>query len=656
MTGRGRSRTLALLVGAACLIGARAARANAALPDSLSLATATRLRRQALTAGDSVRVPWSRAWPDTLWTRVLALSSPWQWDALSHLATRRLAAADAATADSLLSHVSLAGWPAEDRAARLALTARARAALGDTEGALASCRQAIRAFPSAPGTRAALAVFDTLLAARGDSTRAADAAQAAEVNFWAGDRSAAIRRLERAFASREAQDRWRLGVRLAEMQRLSRRLIPAGTTLDRAIKLAPDPAARARVWLERARIERDAGAFQRAYAAYARAASLAPGSSTAEAAQWEVGREAEEQGDAKRAARAYRAVEAMALKRAADARLRRGLVLMNAGQLRRARTCFAGTVGEAARFWWAMAAAESSAAAREQMLDSLARTPGYTFYRVAARESLSRTGWPLGAPAAAPATGGGPALAIASILLASGQAADAGALLDRWAADDPRALAPADGVARHPRDLLHASALQSRAGRPREAVRLAQRACEALADSAAPLPWIGWPLVFPLPSASPGDSVLAAIGAGLEPALLRSLIWKESHFDSSALSRTGAIGLTQLMPETARLLARRLGDRPPSDSTLALPLVNVRYGAEYLAGLAQRFGGRVTLALAAYNAGTRAADRWSALYRHGGEAMQCELIAYPETQDYVKGILAARAAYRELDSLRTGRR
>jgi soluble lytic murein transglycosylase len=245
---------------------------------------------------------------------------------------------------------------------------------------------------------------------------------------------------------------------------------------------------------------------------------------------------------------------------------------------------------------------------------------------------------------------------LVATLIDSGQNADAGALLDRWAADDARALAPADGVARHQQQLLLASALQSRAGRPREAVRLAQRACEALADSAAPLPWIGWPMVYPLPSASPGDSVLAAIGAGLEPALLRSLMWKESHFDSSALSRTGAIGLTQLMPETARLLARRLGDPPPSDSMLAQPLVNVRYGAAYLASLARQFGGRVTLALAAYNAGTRAAGRWSALCKRGGEAMQCELIAYPETQDYVKGVLAARAAYRELNSLRAGLR
>jgi soluble lytic murein transglycosylase-like protein len=647
---------LASLACAACLLAARESHGAGAIVGIQALERATHWRHEALALGDSAHVPTSPGWPDTLWSRVLALSSPWQWDALSRLASRRLAAGNPAGADSLLAHTSVAGWSTEDRASRLALAARARVALGDTEEALGICRQAMRAFPSATGTRSALATFDTLLAARRRPASAADGPLAAEVSFWAGERPAAIARLERAFASREADDRWRLGVRLAEMQRLSKQLTGAAATLGRSLRLAPDSTARARVWLELARVERDAGTLERAYTAYARAASLAPGTVIAESAEWELAREAEERAEPLRAERAYLAVERMALKRAADARVRRGLALMNAGHSSRARACFAGASGEAARFWWAVAAAESSAAARDTALNSLAHVPGYSFYRVAARESLSLAGWPKGVPADSPLSTAQPTLSLIRGILEAGQAADAAALLDRWAADDPRALAPADGVARHPRELLYASALEERAGRPREAVRLAQRACEALADSAAPMPWIGWPQVYPLPAASPGDRALAAIGAGLEPALLRSLIWKESHFDSSALSRTGAIGLMQLMPETARVLARRLGDPPPTDSMLSLPLVNVRYGAEYLSSLSHQFGGRVTLALAAYNAGTRAAARWSALYRHGGEAMQCELIAYSETQDYVKGILAARAAYRELDSLRAGLR
>ena len=624
--------------------------------DNLPVAIATRLRREALDLGDSVRAPVAAWWPDTLWSRVLALDSPWAWDALSHLAARRLARGDAAGADSLLAGTPQAGWPLEDRAARLALVARTRAALGDTMGALAGARAAMRAYPSTAGARAALAVFDTLLAARRDGPSVADDAQAAEVLFWIPDRPAAVTRLARAFASHAASDRWRLGLRLAEMQRLSRRLTDAELTCQHALRLAPDSSARARVWLERARVRRDGGSPLPAYGAYARAAALAPRTATAEAAEWETGREAEEQGEPRRATRAYLAAERLGLKRAADARLRRGLVLMNAGDVRRARACFAGATSEAARFWWGVAAAESSAAARRAALDSLARTPGYTFYRVAARESLSLGGWPDSLAIVASSTEGAPLLTLAALLIEGGTPADAAALLDRWAADDARALAPPDGVARHPRQMLAAGALETRAGHPREGVRLAQRACEALADSAAPLPWLGWPAVFPQPHTSPDDRALASVGAGVEPALLRALIWKESHFDSGAVSRTGAIGLTQLMPETARLLARRLGDAEPTDSMLARPLVNVRYGANYLAELLRRFDGRVTLALAAYNAGVRAATRWDALDRTGGEAMQCEMIAYPETQDYVKGILAARAAYRELGRRRVAPR
>lgn len=650
-----RAIALALLGGVVCLIAACPVRANGVATDSLSLATATQLRRLAIQIGDSTRAPYAPGYPDTLWSRVLAMSTPWQWEALAHLVARRLAVPDLAGADSLLAHASVSAWPVEDRAARLALGASLRAAMGDTSAALASCRQAMRAFPTSLGARAALALFDTLSAAVRDSVRAADDALAAEVAFWAGDRPAAIARLERAFRSNEASENWRLGVRLAEIQRLARRRSAARATLDRCVRLAPDSSARARVWLERARVLRDEGTPASAYVAYGRAAALAAGSSTAEAAEWEVAREAEEQADAGRAAAAYRRVERLGLKRAGEARVRRGLVALDQGNAGAARECFAGAPGEAARFWWAVAAGESSASARLAAFDSLSRAPGYSFYRAAARESLGCAGWPDGLSPGVPELSGGAALSFMSSLIDAGNSEDARTLLDRWAADDPRAGAPGDGVIRHPLELLYASALEARAGRPREGVRIAQRACEALADSSAPLPWIGWPLVYPAPPASLRDSALtAAAGPGVEPALLLALIWKESHFDSGAVSRSGAIGLTQLMPQTASLLARSLGDPPPTDSSLALPAVNLRYGARHLASLIDHFGGRLTLALAAYNAGTRAAERWRGLSRRGGEAMVCERIAYAETQDYVKGILTARAAYREFGPGRAG--
>ena len=91
-----------------------------------------------------------------------------------------------------------------------------------------------------------------------------------------------------------------------------------------------------------------------------------------------------------------------------------------------------------------------------------------------------------------------------------------------------------------------------------------------------------------------------------------------------------------------------LRERVPSEAALADPALNLKYGARYLEWLLRRFDGNLPLALAAYNAGPTVAKRWTRLRAAGGDALACEEIDYPETQDYVKTILAVRQAYREL--------
>jgi soluble lytic murein transglycosylase-like protein len=109
----------------------------------------------------------------------------------------------------------------------------------------------------------------------------------------------------------------------------------------------------------------------------------------------------------------------------------------------------------------------------------------------------------------------------------------------------------------------------------------------------------------------------AAARHGVNPALLRGLIRAESNFNPRAGSPAGAQGLTQLMPGTAR----GLGVTNPFD-----PVQSINGGAKYLRQQLDRFGGDVTKALAAYNAGPGAVQRF------GG------VPPYAETQNYVKRV------------------
>lgn len=124
------------------------------------------------------------------------------------------------------------------------------------------------------------------------------------------------------------------------------------------------------------------------------------------------------------------------------------------------------------------------------------------------------------------------------------------------------------------------------------------------------------------PAAQPPAAVERAVASSaaryaLSPDLLSAVAWRESAFRQQAVSRKGARGVMQLMPQTARTLGV-----DPDDLA-----ANVDGGAAYLSGLLRQFGGDVSLALAAYNAGPEAVLRW------GGTP------PYRETRAYVRAIL-----------------
>jgi soluble lytic murein transglycosylase len=122
----------------------------------------------------------------------------------------------------------------------------------------------------------------------------------------------------------------------------------------------------------------------------------------------------------------------------------------------------------------------------------------------------------------------------------------------------------------------------------------------------------------------------------LPPALLAAVIYTESKFDASARSDAGAVGLMQLLPETAQGIATRTGGHRFVVSDLLDPEINVRYGSWYLRNLLNRYDDDLPTALAAYHAGQGNVDDW----RRRGVGIQ-----FPETRSYVKKVLHAENVY-----------
>jgi soluble lytic murein transglycosylase-like protein len=130
-----------------------------------------------------------------------------------------------------------------------------------------------------------------------------------------------------------------------------------------------------------------------------------------------------------------------------------------------------------------------------------------------------------------------------------------------------------------------------------------------------------------LPAGTPygAEITAAAQRNGLDPALLAGLIKQESGFNPNAGSPAGAQGLCQLMPGTARGLGV---------TDLHDPVQSIEGGAKYLAQQLKTFNGDVARALAAYNAGP------GAVQRYGG------VPPYAETQNYVRAVQANAAGFR----------
>jgi soluble lytic murein transglycosylase len=139
-------------------------------------------------------------------------------------------------------------------------------------------------------------------------------------------------------------------------------------------------------------------------------------------------------------------------------------------------------------------------------------------------------------------------------------------------------------------------------------------------------------------------------------ALVYAIMREESQFRPAVESPAEAVGLMQIIPPTAALIAARLEGRKVDPEALDDPNHNIALGTWYLAGLSKRYDAQLPLVMAAYNAGPAAADGWI----RRANSLQMDLtqfmeeVPYKETRGYVKRVSRSLAVYRMLYGLERG--
>ncbi|MEM7042110.1 MAG: lytic transglycosylase domain-containing protein [Pseudomonadota bacterium] len=219
--------------------------------------------------------------------------------------------------------------------------------------------------------------------------------------------------------------------------------------------------------------------------------------------------------------------------------------------------------------------------------------------------------------------------AVARMLIAVGDRRYLGDFLVQLAAD-----------AETPAEIAMIAEYANAAGRPTLLARLGRNAAFGGVVHKA--------TAFPIPNIAG----LLEPAAAVEPSLLLSLARQESMFKSDAASHAGARGLLQLIPSTARIVARQEDAPYDQDRLTADPNYNAFLGGHYIQSLLERFDGSLPLALAGYNAGPLRVKRWNEL--HGdprvGDAYAVvdwiELIPFDETRNYVQRVLEGHGVYK----------
>jgi soluble lytic murein transglycosylase len=194
---------------------------------------------------------------------------------------------------------------------------------------------------------------------------------------------------------------------------------------------------------------------------------------------------------------------------------------------------------------------------------------------------------------------------------------------------------------------LELAELANRRDAPDQAIRYIKRFAPGyLSLSIDNAPDKFWRLAFPLPYRHSLEEYSRQ--QSLDPFLVAALIRQESEFNTNAVSRANARGLTQVMPSTARQLSRQLKIPRYSTKMLFSPDMNLKIGTYYLKALSDQLQGKWEETLASYNAGKSRVNSWTSSATFHEPAEFVESIPFSETRVYVQSVLRNAEVYRRL--------
>ncbi|MCA2959083.1 MAG: lytic transglycosylase domain-containing protein [Silvanigrellales bacterium] len=197
---------------------------------------------------------------------------------------------------------------------------------------------------------------------------------------------------------------------------------------------------------------------------------------------------------------------------------------------------------------------------------------------------------------------------------------------------------------------FHAQDFKSASLFPRRSFRLLQSIPQQIGELKSTLQESRelWQLSFPLAYGAVVDAVARELK--MDPFLMLGVMRAESNYDTHAVSWVGARGLMQIMPYTGHRIAKLLGEEKFDAADLNVPSVAIAYGGWYLKRLLTYYKNNLVLAVAAYNAGPEAIDRWLAQSKNWDLDEFVENIPYDQTRNYVSKVLVNMDMYHRLYS------